>query len=310
MKFIKKKYVWAVIFSILLTSFTVFVVLDTFVITHVYTVVDSGSNASSRNSTLLSSSDDTDTDTGLQSGAVTGDSYSDENINIKITTYRENDTNIYVAEVILSSAEYLKTALADNAYGQNLTETTSDIALINNAILAINGDYYGAQRTGYVLKNGVIYRGTAEEGQEDLVIGLDGSFKIISESEVAASELLDEGASQILSFGPGLVENGNVSVTDGEEVGKAKASNPRTAIGIIDDLHYVFVVSDGRTDESTGLSLYQLAEFMKGLGVQTAYNLDGGGSSTMYFNGKVINHPTTNGDRISERKVSDIVYIG
>ena len=89
------------------------------------------------------------------------------------------------------------------------------------------------------------------------------------------------------------------------------ANNPRTAIGIIDELHYVFVVSDGRTNESKGLSLYQLANFMKDeLNVKTAYNLDGGGSSTMYFNGKVINNPTTNGNKISERSVSDIVYIG
>lgn len=88
------------------------------------------------------------------------------------------------------------------------------------------------------------------------------------------------------------------------------ASNPRTAIGIIDNLHYVFVVSDGRTEESEGLSLLELAEFMEGLGVETAYNLDGGGSSTMYFNGEVINTPTTNGRSVKERSVSDIVYIG
>jgi exopolysaccharide biosynthesis protein len=53
-----------------------------------------------------------------------------------------------------------------------------------------------------------------------------------------------------------------------------------------------------------------MAEFLESLGVQTAYNLDGGGSSTMVFNGAVVNNPTTNGNKISERKVSDIVYIG
>ena len=74
--------------------------------------------------------------------------------------------------------------------------------------------------------------------------------------------------------------------------------------------HYVFVVSDGRTEESEGLSLLELAEFMDTLGVETAYNLDGGGSSTMYFNGEVINKPTTSGRNIKERSVSDIVYIG
>ena len=55
----------------------------------------------------------------------------------------------------------------------------------------------------------------------------------------------------------------------------------------------IFVVSDGRTDESSGLSLYELACFMKDLGVNTAYNLDGGGSSTMVFNGELVNNPTS-----------------
>ena len=88
------------------------------------------------------------------------------------------------------------------------------------------------------------------------------------------------------------------------------ASNPRTAIGILEPLHYVFVVSDGRTEESEGLTLYELAEFMQSIGAATAYNLDGGGSSTIYFNGEVINNPTTDGKSIRERSVSDIVYVG
>lgn len=191
-----------------------------------------------------------------------------------------------------------------------MTEKTSEIAESAGAILAINGDYYGAQEDGYVLRNGVLYRDTAASGQEDIVIYEDGSFAIINEEDVTAEELLADGAQQILSFGPALVEDGAVVVSEDDEVGKAKTSNPRTAIGIMDALHYMFVVSDGRTDESAGLSLSQLAEFMQGLGVVTAYNLDGGGSSTMYFNGEVINNPTTSGRSIKERSVSDIVYIG
>ena len=122
--------------------------------------------------------------------------------------------------------------------------------------------------------------------------------------------MLADGAQQILSFGPALIVDGTIAVSEGEEVGKAKSSNPRTAIGVIDPLHYVFVVSDGRTEESEGLSLYELADFMQSLGVTTGYNLDGGGSSTMVFNGEVINNPTSSGRSIKERSVSDIVYIG
>lgn len=237
-------------------------------------------------------------------------SYKDENIEINISTYYEHDSYIYVADVKLDSATYLQTALAQNLYGKNVTATTSATAEANHAILAVNGDYYGIQESGYVIRNGVLYRDTARSGQEDLVIYSDGHFEIINESEITAQELLEKGAIQVLSFGPGLVMGGQIEVTQNEEVGKAMASNPRTAIGIYDDLHYAFVVSDGRTNESEGLSLYELADFMQNLGVQTAYNLDGGGSSTMYFNGNIINNPTTRGNSIKERKVSDIVYIG
>lgn len=292
-----KRHKWAIAYSLALIAFTGYLAVDTFAISRVYTVVEteqSNTNNSSSCDNVVS----------------TQTAYSDDNVTISLTEYREYDTSIYVADVQVSSPEYLKTALAQNAYGRNVTEKISEMAQNNNAILAINGDYYGAQESGYVIRNGVIYRDTASAGQEDLVIYQDGSLDIVQEDAVTAQELLDNGAQQVLSFGPALLENSTISVSQSEEVGKAKASNPRTAIGMLDDLHYVFVVSDGRTSESAGLSLYQMAEFMQSLGAKTAYNLDGGGSSAMYFNGKIVNNPTTNGNTIQERSVSDIVYIG
>jgi exopolysaccharide biosynthesis protein len=234
--------------------------------------------------------------------------YQDDNIKSTYTQYTTNDTTIHVADVQLSSAEYLKTAFANDTYGKNVTQTTSDIAAANKAILAINGDYYGVQEKGYVIRNGVLYRDQAGENDVLCIYG-DGSMKIADPSAVTAQELLDQGVWQAFSFGPGLVADGQIPISLDTEVGRAKASNPRTAIGIIYDLHYVFVVSDGRSDESEGLSLYELATFMQELGVKTAYNLDGGGSSTMYFNGDVVNNPSS-GFRDDERKVSDIIYIG
>lgn len=281
------------LYGVLLTGFTVYLFMDTFFISKVYRVAE----------------ETEEQDIVLENNQEEA-SYEDGNISITLTEYREEDTSIYVADIVLSSPEYLKTAFAQNSYGKNVTEKTSEIAEGVNAMLAINGDYYGAQEKGYVLRNGTLYRSEAEEGQEDLVIYEDGSFEIISEESVTAEELLEQGAQELLSFGPALIENGTIAVTEEDEVGKAMASNPRTAIGIIDNLHYVFVVSDGRTEESEGLSLLELAEFMDGLGVETAYNLDGGGSSTMYFNGEVINTPTTDGRSVKKRSVSDIVYIG
>ena len=240
---------------------------------------------------------------GTSLGTAKTDDYS-----ITVTKYQEYDTAIYVADITVSSAEIIKTALADDTYGKNITAYTSTVASENQAVLAINGDYYGAQESGYVIRNGVAYRETSD-GEDILVLYADGSMKVLDSDDVTVQELLDQGVWQAWSFGPGLLSDGEVTVGENTEVSRAMNSNPRTAIGQIDDNHYVFVVSDGRTDESKGLSLYELAEFMESLGCRTAYNLDGGGSSTMYFNGSVINNPTTNG-RIRERAVSDIVYIG
>lgn len=325
-----KKYLFPVLYGVILTIFTIYVVLDTFVITRIYSEVPSSASSAIVSESETEANDNSTTETkdnesavvensssekgtiddDIDAPIVTDMSYQDDNISITITEYQEYDTSIYVADVQLSSAEYLQTALAHNSYGKNVTQKTSEIAEENEAILAINGDYYGSQEKGYVLRNGVIYRSTSSRNQEDLVIYADGSFSIITEGDISADELLAGGAQQVLSFGPALVMDGLISVTTDEEVRKAKTSNPRTAIGIVDDLHYVFVVSDGRTDESEGLSLYELAEFMQALGITTAYNLDGGGSSTMCFNGKVINNPTSSGKSIKERSVSDIVYIG
>ncbi len=236
-------------------------------------------------------------------------SYESSDATIKLFKYEYEGTAVYVADVTLSSAEYIKTAFAEGTYGKNITQATSVMASDNNAILAINGDNYGSQEKGYVIRNGVVYRD--EAGSSDvLCIYADGSFEMIDPSEYTADELVERGVWQAFSFGPVLVENSEVVVTEETEVGKARASNPRTAIGIIDDLHYVFVVSDGRTDESEGLSLYELATFMKNLGASSVYNLDGGGSSTMVFKGEIINNPTTTGNTFKERKVNDIVYIG
>lgn len=321
------RYGFAVLFGLALFLFTGYLLSDTFLIRRVYSTVE---NETDPKASVLETAEETDTivitasepvgstvseepqaaETAAVSTPVTTETtYSDESISVELTTYRLLETTVYVADVQLASADYLKTALAENSYGRNITEKTSSMASSVNAILAINGDYYGAQRSGYVIRNGVLYRDSSS-GSEDLVIYSDGSFGIVQEDEITAEELLASGARNVLSFGPALVEDGCISVSENDEVGRAMASNPRTAIGVIDELHYVFVVADGRTGESDGLSLYELAAFLQSLGCETAYNLDGGGSSSMVFMGTLINNPTSGGKRTSERSVSDIVYIG
>ena len=316
-----KKHRLTIISAFVLTAFTAYAALDTFVIPSSYQT-----NATAVNTSMFEefSEEETQGASGsadasaeavqvqVTEGAAetesSGELYQDGNIRISMSEYEVNNTRVYVADVTLTSAQYLKTAFADDTYGRNITATTSDMAEENNAVLAVNGDYYGARETGYVIRNGVLR--SSSDGSEVLCVYADGTMDIVDSTEVTAEELVQNGVWQAITFGPGLIEDGQVSVDENDEVGRAKASNPRTAVGMIDPLHYIFVVSDGRTDESEGLSLYELACFMQEQGAKVAYNLDGGGSSTMVFNGTLINNPTTGGSRIKERSVSDIVYIG
>jgi exopolysaccharide biosynthesis protein len=316
--FFQKPYQWAICCAAVLALFSGYVLLDAFVIPRAGQAVEAPAvSASDVSDSTSPAASEASADTKASSTAeavvidpiVTETSYEDATIKITIETVYEYDTVIYIADVQVSDIASLKAAFANGTYGRNIKETTSDIAESAGAIFAINGDFYGFRDDGYVVRNGVLYRGTARSADDDeaLVIDADGNFSIINESETDAAALAD--AWQVFSFGPALIENGGIVVDSGSEVGQSMTSNPRTAIGQISALHYLFVVSDGRTDESAGLSLLQLAQVMADRGCTVAYNLDGGGSSTMWFNGSVVNNPT-DGRTMGERKVSDIVYIG
>lgn len=323
-EFIKKPYRWAIAYSTILLLTFAFVLLDAFVIPKAQVVIEppavsvqsEASEASENEGSVERAGPDTakgkeenaDSQENLTAERVITDtSYKDENISIDIETVRENGTTLYVADILLSDASYLKTALARNVFGRNIKQTTSAMAEEHQAIFAVNGDYYGFRDTGYVLRNGVPYRGNG--GDDALLIDGYGNFSIIREGKISMEALADSGMWQVFSFGPVLVLDGEITVDGGSEVGKSKNSNPRTAIGQAGELHYIVIVSDGRTKESQGLSLLELAEEFAERGCSIAYNLDGGGSSSMIFNGEIINN-LTNGRRAGEREVSDIVYIG
>ena len=314
----KVRRIWRIAASAVIVIWTAFTLLDAFVIPRDIIHTSETTGAFFTADTSLSDSDpalessETDSGNTLTEPVITDSSYDDGSISIRISTMRRLDTDIYIADITVDDPDCLRTALAGNAFGRNLTDTTSSIAREHNAILAINGDYYGFRDAGYVMRGGYLYRELAanDQNQEDLVILEDGTLQILAEVDYTAQEMQEMGARDIFSFGPGLIIDGQISVREGEEVDRAQVTNPRTAIGVLSPLHYIFVVSDGRTDESVGLSLLELAQLMQDLGCTLAYNLDGGGSSTIWFNGKVLNRPTTFGDKISERKVSDIIYIG
>lgn len=285
---------WQRLYLALLLLLSIYVLLDAFLIPHSMTVVEDG---------------EIDAPALTEDAVITESSYVGNGITITITQHRAYDTDIYLADILLDDPAHIRTAFAEDTYGKNILSPTSVIAESHNAILAVNGDYYSA-RDGYVIRNGRIYReSTAGGRQEALVIGTDGSFTIVREADTSAEALLADGAAQVLSFGPGLIEDGEISYDPAKGIGNELTRNPRTAIGHYGGGHYIMLTADGRTEKSAGLTIEQLAEFLSRLGLRTAYNLDGGGSTTLVFNGAVINQPI-NKRIIQERNVSDIVYIG
>ena len=298
--------VFRILSGLFLLAFSVYALLDTFLIPRVYASQEGPTTATEK--TGIAQPLSAAGSEAEETPQITENSYSDGSLRVEISSYRVENTTVYVADILTEEPQTLLAAFSQNSYGRNITAVSSDTADSVGAILAVNGDNYGSREKGYVIRNGVLYRETPASDQEDLVIWSDGSFSIIRESEISARQLLDQGAWQVFSFGPGLLEEGEVLVDASDEVDRARASNPRTALGQIGEGHYVLVVSDGRSDESEGLSLYELAQFLQQLGVQTAYNLDGGGSSTMVFLGQVVNQPV-GGRGSGQRAVTDIVYV-
>lgn len=286
---------------------------DRFLVEHVE--IADVSEYEAQNSTSDDTSSATAEATGTTEATVTDTSYTDGETSVTVSTVTEgsgDDTvTYYVADVVLSDATALRSAFAKDQFGENITELTSQIAADNGAILAVNGDYYGFRDTGIVIRNGVVYRD--EPARAGLVFFTDGTVEVYDETATSAEELLAAGAWNTLSFGPAIVEDG--AVVDGIETQEVdtnfgnhsiQGDQPRTAVGVIDENHLVFVVVDGRQEGySAGVTLTELADIMTGLGATTAYNLDGGGSSTMYFNGEVVNQPSNGG----ERGTSDILYV-
>lgn len=286
--------------------------LDRFVIPHVE-VTDVAAYEAEQSPSSSASSEESSEPTEAVTTATT---FVSDDASIAITTAQTgsgSDTlTYYVADVTLSDATALRSAFASNQFGENITALVSDIAEDNDAVFAINGDYYGFRDTGIVIRNGVVFRDSP--AREGLVFYADGTAAIYDETTTTAAELLAVGAWNTLSFGPAIVENGQVVAgVDDVEIDtnfgnhSIQGEQPRTAVGVIDENHLVFVVVDGRDDGySRGATLSELAAIMAGLGAQTAYNLDGGGSSEMWFDGTVVNQPSNGG----ERATSDILYIG
>lgn len=301
----KTKFIAIAAVVLLVIASIAYKLADRYLIEHVEAVVAPNAAAQQRTSGSASSQAQSD-DWNYEDANVT--------IHIKqVQTGSGSDTiTYYVADVTFNGTTNLLAAFAKNKFGTNITQNTSAIAANNNAVFAINGDYYGFRNDGVVIRNGTLYRD--EPARDGLALLSDGTLQTYDEEETSSDELLAEGALDTFSFGPILVKNGEVAgdfshVKIDTNFGNRSIqdANPRTGIGMIAPNRFLFIVVDGRSPGySRGMTLTEFADLFKDLGATEAYNLDGGGSSTMYFMGRIVNNPLGKGN---ERGVSDILYI-
>ncbi len=235
--------------------------------------------------------------------------YETDAVKIHVTQCNAKNLVYFAVELWLTDPAQLRSAFSSDRF-DGAVEAVQDIAERNDAALAINGDFATFNNGGIIVRNGELFRANKSTRQL-LVIDKNGDFIPYvtppEDPKDAAQAFLADGVWQTLVFGPVLVENGEaVPLPKKFFISTGAALEPRTAIGQLGPLHYLILVVDGRLDGySQGVSLGRLQELFLDYGAQTAFNLDGGGSTTLYLNGNVINRPANGG----QRHVPDILYI-
>lgn len=231
----------------------------------------------------------------------TENSYKSKDINVTVTKVQKDGVTYFVQDIYIRKIQNLQTGFAKDKYGRGYNENTLEMAKRNQAVCAINGDYYSFHSdTGVVIRNGYLYRSNPTE--DVCVLFYDGRMESFPKENFYGDQVLDDGAYQAWCFGPVLVKNGKALEEFNSAVRKA---NPRSGIGYYEPGHYCFVTVDGRQDGySKGMTLTEYAKVFEELGCKEAYNLDGGQSAVMTFGDKVANQPYNGG-----RSCSDIVLI-
>lgn len=194
-------------------------------------------------------------------------------------------------------------------------QLTSQIAKDNNAVAAINGGGFtdqsstdsnwtgtGGHPVGIIMSNGEVkYNDIGSDTQKVDVMAITKKGVLLVGPH-SMSEMKSLGVTDAISFGPAIIVNGKETIKGDGGWGIA----PRTAIGQKKDGTILLLVIDGRQVSSVGATLKDVADVMQQYGAYNATNLDGGSSSSMYYNGEVINNPC---DPLGERSVPSIVYV-
>lgn len=230
-------------------------------------------------------------------------------IAIKVVKDAEQKQTYYIADIWMRSLNSFRTVFAKGEYGKG-TEEGDVVATKENAILAVNGSY----NQGLTVHAGTRYkRARAMKGwnsQAYCVIYKDGTMKsfLIKNNDFDLDKELKNGAWHAWQFGPIVIQGGEY----GPDYNKYNLGyKARNILGYYEPGHYVIVTCDaGRKNDAIGMNEEQMAALMKSLGVQEAFNLDGGTSAVMVFMGEIINRPTMrndNGKSVSGRPILDML---
>ncbi len=239
----------------------------------------------------------------------TENSYTSPNVSIQLETRTlgegSGQTVYHVADIYVGSLDNICTYTANNELKYYSTQDAMEMDEASGALLAISGDFYSYQKSGFLIRNGEVYS-TEYAYSSVCVMFYDGSIEVYPQDGYDIDALMERGIYQAWSFGPPLLdeegktfESYNVSTTVGYP-------NPRSAIGYYEPGHYCFVVADGRQEGySKGLTVWELAGIFEGLGCKSAYNLDGGGSALMTFHHQRYSRQSNGADR----ELGDIILI-
>lgn len=246
----------------------------------------------------------------LPEGRLSESSYEDESISVTVEKMRWEETTCYVARIKIAHPYQLRTAPA-YAFNRNQTAPISDIAKRVNAVLAINGDYctYQMQSGSYLLRQGTLYMNDPNPRRDILIIDRNGDF--IIEKRATKEQMKPyhpDDLANCFNFGPALVMNGEKLSDDYyEDFNYSYERHRRAAIAQVKkgELEYLCVVTDGsREEKNGGLTILEFAELLYSLGVETAYNLDGGNTTSMLLCGDKQNAILQG----YHRPMSDIIY--
>lgn len=231
--------------------------------------------------------------------------YQDPTLHVTIETGRKDNCDYWVARIKIGHPSQLRTAAAAG-FENDFTMKGVILARRQNAVLAINGDYYSYYQYGYILRQGKEFRDKLRAERDVLAIDENGDFHIFYTPEKNSMQpvMKNKKLINVFHFGPSLVVNGQVDSLEASYWLAPESKRQRMCIAQTGELEYMALCCAGPLRGSEGMTLLQFAQLAQELGAQTAYNLDGGDSTMMIFKGQKINDV----ENKNTRDISDIIY--